>query len=147
MPLDVSKLAGELASTFAAPASDTGGCGQQWADAMKLYAADLVPPSTKLEDAATALAGALAGAFASPSAIAPMETAFAAFGATLALGQAPLFTGTPPGVPVGFVAQFAGPAPATHGAAASAIAARIHAWMQTGTVTLVAPPNTVTPWA
>lgn len=147
MPLVVSVLSNALASNFAAPAADAGGCGQQWADAVKAYAAGLVPPSTALDAAAATLAGALGGAFASPSAIGGMESAFAAFGATLAAGMAPTFTGVPPSGPVGFADQFGGPAPETHGAAAGAIAGRIDAWMKTGSATLVAPPNTTTPWS
>lgn len=147
MPLDISVLSNELASNFAAPAADAGGCGQQWADAVKAYASGLVPPSTALDAAAAALAGALGGAFASPSAIGGMESAFAAFGASVALGMAPTFTGVPPAGPVGFAAQFGGAAPPTHGAAAGAIAGRIDAWFKTGSAVLVAPPNTTTPWS
>lgn len=147
MPLVISVLSNALASNFASPAGDAAGCGQQWADAVKAYAAGIVPPSTTLNAAASALAGALGSAFASPSAIGGMESAFAAFGASLALGMAPTFTGVPPAGPVGFASQFGGPAPTTHAAAASAIAGRIDAWMKTGSAALVAPPNTVTPWA
>lgn len=147
MPLVVSVLSNRLASNFAAPAAEAGGCGQQWADAVKAYAAAIVPPVTApaLESAAAALAGALGGAFASPSAIGGMESAFAAFGAALALGMAPTFTGVPPAGAVGFASQFGGAAPETHGAAAGAIAGRIDAWLRTGTATLTASPNTPVP--
>lgn len=147
MPLDSSLLANKLAALFADPPPDAGACGQAWGDAMKDYAAGLVPPSTAVAAAAGTLGGALGAAFATPSAIGGMEAAFAAFGATVALGQAPLYTGAPPADPVGFAAQFGGPAPETHGAAASAIAGRIHTWMATGSATLVALPNTVLPWS
>lgn len=147
MPLHASSLGGQLASNFESPAADAAGCGQQWANAMKAYAAGLVPPSTQVETAAGTLAGALGAAFGSPAAIPAMELAFAAFGATVALGQAPAFTGTPPAGPVGFAAHFGGAKPETHGAAGSALADKIDAWMKTGTATLVAPPNTVTPWS
>jgi hypothetical protein len=60
--------------------------------------------------------------------------------------MAPLFTGAPPAGQVGFAPQFGGAPPQTHGEAAGAIAGRIDAWMKTGSATLVAPPNTVTPW-
>jgi len=147
MPLVVSVLSSKLASNFAAPAADAAGCGQQWADAVKAYAASIVPPvlTPALESAASALAGALGGAFASPSAIGGMESAFAAFGAALAAGMAPTFAGVPPAGPVGFASQFGGSAPETHGAAASAIAGRIDVWLRTGSATIVAPPNTPVP--
>lgn len=149
MPLNLPALSNGLASCFSAPAADAAGCGQQWADAVKEYAAGIVPPvpMPALEAAAAALAGALGGAFSNPSAIAGMESAFSAFGASVALGMAPTFAGVPPAGPVGFAAQFGGAAPETHNEAASAIASRIDTWMKTGSATLVAPPNTVTPWS
>lgn len=147
MPVNPSGLSNSLASNFASPAADAAGCAQQWADAVKSYAADVVPPSTTLETAAAALQSGLATAFAAPSAIAGMEQAFSAFGTSLAVGMAPTFTGAPPPGPVGFANQFGGPAPETHGAAAGAIASLIDTWFRTGTATLVAPPNTVTPWS
>lgn len=92
------------------------------------------------------LAGALASAFAAPNAIPAMESAFAAFAVTVGVGMAPTFAAVPPAAPVGFAGQFGGPPPATHAAAASAIASLIDTWMRTGISTLVAPPNTPTPW-
>jgi hypothetical protein len=147
MPLVSSVLAGKLAALFAAPPPDAGACGAAWGDAVKDYAGGLVPPSTAVAAAAGALGGALGAAFAAADAAPGMESAFSAFGASVALGQAPLFTGAPPAGPVGFASQFAGPKPETHGAAASAIASLIDTWMRSGTATLVAPPNTITPWS
>lgn len=147
MALNLAALTDGLASTFANPPADAAGCAQGWADAVKAYAAGVVPPSLAVDAAAASLAGALAGAFGSPSAIGGMESAFAAFATTVASGMAPTFAGVPPAAPVGFAAQFGGPAPETHSEAASAIAGRIDAWMKTGTATLVAPPNTPTIWS
>jgi hypothetical protein len=147
MALDVSTLANQLASNFAAPAADAAGCGQQWADAVEAYASAVVPPSLSVSAAAATLASSLASAFSAPSAIPGMESAFTAFGSAVASGMAPTFTGTPPGGPVGFASIFGSALPETHGEAASNIASAIHAWMLTGTATLVAPPNTVTPWS
>ncbi len=135
MPLNSSQLESSLESLFAAPPADAGGCGQGWADAVADYAAGLTPPSATVSAAAATLGGALGAAFASPSGIGAMESAFAAFGASVALGQSPAFVGVPPAGAVGFAAQFGGPKPETHGAAASAVASLIHAWMQTGTAT------------
>lgn len=75
-----------------------------------------------------------------------MESAFAAFAVTVGGGMAG-YAPTPPPAPVGFAPQFAGAKPATASAAASAIASLIHAWMQTGIATLIAPPNTPQPWS
>lgn len=145
MPLALPALQSGLQAVFASPPPDAAGCAQGWADAVGAYAAGIVPPSTAVSSAKSALAGALATAFASPNAIPAMETAFTAFAASVGLGMAG-FAPIPPPAPVGFAAQFGGPAPATHAAAASAIAALIDTWMRTGSATLVAPPNTLTPW-
>lgn len=146
MPLNLPALSGQLADGFASPAADAAGCAAQWASAVEAYASGIVPPSLSVSTAAAQLEAALAGAFSSPNAIPGMESAFTAFGAAVGLGMAPLYAAVPPPAPVGFAAQFGGPAPATHAAAASAIAGLIDTWMKTGTATLVAPPNTLTPW-
>lgn len=146
MPLNVASLSNELASNFAAPGADAGACAQQWAAAVQAYAAAVVPPSLTLAAAASALQSGLASAFGSPNAIPGMESALASFGASLAGGMAPTFTGVPPAGPVGFAALFGGAAPETHGAAGSAVASNIDTWMKTGSATLVAPPFTVSPW-
>lgn len=145
--LNIALLEQGLTDAFANPPASASGCGEAWANAVKAYCSAVVPPvlTPAIESAASALAGALGGAFSSPSAIGSMESAFAAFGAALALGMAPTFAGVPPAGPVGFASQFGGPAPTTHGAAASAIAGRIDSWMRTGSATLVAPPNTPIP--
>jgi len=135
MPLVSSVLANGLASLFADPPPDAAACGQAWGDAVKDYAAGLVPPSTTMTAAAATLGGALGEAFATPSAIPAMEAAFAAFGVAVAGGQLPAFVGTPPPAPVGFAEQFAGPAPNSPGEAASAIAGKIDTWMRTGSAT------------
>lgn len=145
MPLDLPGLQSSLASLFASPPADIAGCAQGWADAVGAYASGIVPTSTTVEAAQAALAGALASAFAQPSAIPALELAFAAFAASVGLGMAG-YTPVPPPAPVGFAAQFSGPHPPTHAAAAQAIAGLIDTWMRTGTAILIAPPNTVMPW-
>jgi hypothetical protein len=74
-----------------------------------------------------------------------MESAFAAFAVTVGGGMVG-FTPTPPAAPVGFASQFGGPKPATAADAASQIASLIDTWMRSGIGTLIAPPNTPTPW-
>lgn len=146
MPLVVATLQSALASAFAAPSPDYVSCAQAWANAMVSYASPIVPASTTVQAAGTALAGSLASAFAAPSAIPGMESAFSAFAASVGLGMVG-FAPAPPPAPVGFAQQFSGPKPATHSAAAQAIAGLIDAWMRTGLSTLLAPPNTVVPWS
>lgn len=147
MPLDSSGLASAIQSICENPPNGPAAAGQAWADAVGSYASGVVPPSTTVSAAKATLAGALGTAFSSPAAAPGMELAFAAFGATVAGGMLPTFTGTPPAGPVGFASQFAGPKPPDRASAAAAIAGLIDAWMKTGSATLVAPPNTVIPWS
>lgn len=148
MPLDVATLQSDIAAICANPPADAAGCGQAWAAAVGKYASGVVPSSTTVSAAQSALAGALTAAFVPNGGAAPlMETAFAAFAVTVAGGMAPLFTGVPPAAPVGFAAQFAGPMPETPADAGSQIGSLIDKWMKTGKAALVAPPNTVTPWS
>lgn|GEM_PF-2119123 len=146
MPLNLSALSSGLQSTFESPPDGYAACAQSWADAVQGWAASIVPASTTVASASAALASSLAGAFAAPSAIPGMESAFAAFAVTVGGGMAG-FVPTPPPAPVGFAAQFGGAKPPTAAAAASAIASLINTWMKTGLSTLVAPPNTVIPWS
>lgn len=146
MPLVVSTLQSQLQSLFATPGPDYASCAQGWASAMGAYAAAIVPPSTTVPAAASALSASLASAFATPNAIPGMESAFAQFAATVGLGMVG-YAPVPPPAPVGFAAQFGGPVPSTHAEAASSIATRVDAWMRTGVSTLVAPPNTPVPWS
>lgn len=132
MPLNPSGLQSSLQSLAASPGADIAACAKAWADAMKSYAAGIIPASTTVTAAATTLQSALASAFAQPSAASAMETAFAAFATTVGGGMAPAFTATPPTGPVGFATQFAQPFPATHAAAASAMSSLIDTWMKKG---------------
>lgn len=61
--------------------------------------------------------------------------------------MAPTFTGVPPISPIGWASLLAQPYSGTPAEAAAKIAAAIHAWLTTGTATLVAPPNTLVPWS
>jgi hypothetical protein len=146
MPLIASVLEVELGTMFAAPPATYLDCAHAWADAVRTYAAAIVPSSTTVSAAANALASSLAAAFALPSAVAGMEAAFAAFAAAVGFGMTG-YVPTPPPAAVGFATQFAGPAPATSAAAAQQLAALVHAWLTTGTSTLAVPPNTLVPWS
>ncbi len=146
MPLSLSSLQSGLQSLFAAPPSDAAGCASGWSSAVQGWASGIVPPSSTVSTACGTLTGALTAAFLTPAAAPLMEAAFAAFAVTVGGGMAG-FAPTPPPAPVGFAAQFAGPKPPTHAAAASAIAGLIDSWMKTGIATLVAPPNTPVPWS
>jgi hypothetical protein len=146
MPLDLSGLKANLASLGETPPATLAAAAQAWADAMASYAAGIIPASATVSAAATTLAGALVTAFGAPAAAPGMESAFAAFAGTVGVGMAG-FTAVPPPAPVGFAAQFAGPYPETHDEAGDQIGTLIDTWMKTGSATLIAPPNTVTPWS
>ena len=148
MALNKTTLRTNLQGLFENPNSDPVVLAGQWKSVMQSYASGLVPPSTTVSTAAATLKTTLQALFAAPGspAAAAMDAAFLAFGATVAGGQLPTFTGIPPSGPPGFVAGVAPPFPTTNAAAATKWANIIHAWMKTGSATLVAPPNTPTPW-
>lgn len=75
-----------------------------------------------------------------------MEAAFSTFAAAVGAGMAG-YTPTPPPSPVGFANLFQQPVPSTRTDAAEQFADLIHAWLTTGTSTLVAPPNTLVTWS
>lgn len=135
MPLIAASLSSDLAGIAESPPNTSAQCAQAWANAIQSYAAAVVPPSTTVAAAGSALAAALVAAFAAPAAAPGMEAGFAAFGAALGAGMAPAFVAVPPAVPVGFGPQFAGPKPGTHQAAGDAISSLIDIWMRTGTAT------------
>jgi hypothetical protein len=110
-------------------------CAHEWAEAMRVYAAAITPPSSSVAAAAAALEAALVSAFATTSAAAPLESAFAAFALSVGGGMVG-FLPTPPPAPVGFAAllTMSNPAP-TRSAAVANIAATIDAWMHTGVAT------------
>lgn len=146
MPLNAAGLKDALQNEFTSPPATSAECAQAWADAMSSYASGIIPPSATVSAAAATLAGALTTAFSSPAAAPGMEAAFSAFAVSVGGGMVG-FTPVPPSAPVGFALQFAGPKPLTHPDAAQAIASLIDGWMKTGSATLIAPPNTVTPWS
>lgn len=144
MPLDKPGLQSALATFFADPpivvvgdevdvTASRAACAQEWADALQSYAAGIVPASSTVAAAATTLAGALATAFASPSAATPFDVAITAFATTVGSGMAG-FTPVPPPAPLGIAAQLA-VTQSTHAAAAAAFATKIDTWMRTGTAT------------
>lgn len=135
MPLAKPTLSSGLAELAADPPATAAGCAQAWADAVRAYAAAVVPASTTVTAAAATLAGALSSAFQSSAAAPQMETAFTAFAASVGAGMAPAFVAVPPSGSVGFAAQFGGAMPATHAEAGDAIATRIDNWLKTGTAT------------
>lgn len=146
MPLVPATLQAQLASTFANPPETAQQCAQAWANAMQAYAAAIVPPSTTVAAATSALSTALAVAFTQrPSGAAAMENAFAAFAVSLGGGMAG-YVAVPPVAPIGFASLFA-THPATHAEAAQRLTSAIDSWMRTGTATLIAPPGTVVPWS
>lgn len=116
-----------------------------WATAMGDYAAGIVPASTTVGAAKAALETALTHAFGQASAAPEMETAFAAFAATLGGGMTG-YTPTPPPGEVGFATRFATNR-SSASVAATAVADAIDDWLTTGSSELIAPPNTVVTWS
>lgn len=128
--------------------STVAAAAQEWASAVQAYAAGILPASTTVSAAATALEAALALAFTSSNCAALMDAAFQQFALTVASGQVPTHTGVPPPAPVGFATVFAQqPPPSSRAAGVARVAAKIDAWMRTGIGTLILPPNTAVPWS
>lgn len=144
MPIDKAKLKDGLKSALASPENTHADCAQAWADAMSDFASGVVPPSTAVSSATSALSSSLATAFALPVATPGIVAAFTAFAAAVGAGMAG-FVPTPPPTPVGLVALFAGPKPATHDDAATAISDLVDIWMRTGTA--VAAPAAPVNWS
>ena len=145
MPLVSSALAADLQAIAEDPPESAAGCAAEWADAIQSYAAGVVPSSTTVAAAATALQAALAGAFAARPADSALEAAFASFALTLGGGMTG-FVATPPAGLVGFATLFAGPNATSHAAGASAVATLIDTWMRTGTATPTGG-GPATPWS
>jgi hypothetical protein len=147
MALVQSTLRDALRDLFVAPGPTEVDCRFSWRAAMITYATPITPPSTAVTAAGNALALGLAGFNAPGAAAGKLESAFATFAATLAAGMAPAFVGVPPPGIVGFVSQFAGAMPATHLAAADALATLIDTWMRTGTALTQPGGVPVVPWS
>jgi hypothetical protein len=146
MPRNASALEAGLLAVASSPPDGPAECAAAWADAVASFATGIVPPSSTVAAAASALEGSLAAAFQTTNAAPLMEVAFLAFATAVGGGMAG-YTPTPPAAPVGFATEFAAPFPADHGEAASNIASLIDTWMRTGIATLAVPPNTVLPWS
>jgi hypothetical protein len=148
MPLAPPALESAIAALTGdnSPASPAA-AAQAWADAAQAMFAGVVPASTTVTAAAATLKTAIETAFGATSGLdAALESAFAAFAVTIAGGMLPLYTGIPPPAPVGFVAMLSTNRPSLDAFAAD-LADALDTWAKTGTATLVAPPNTLTPWA
>jgi hypothetical protein len=145
MAVNLSALQDALEALFSSPPDTTAACASAWADALELYAAAVVPPSTAVAAASSALASALVAAFEAPGGAPPgFDTAFATFAAAVGAGMLPANVATPPGPP-GVAAQLASPI-STHAAAAASWAQWLDTWFRTGSAELVAPPHTVVLW-
>lgn len=146
MALNTAALTAQLTSLFTSPPDNIAGCASAWASAMQSYSASIVPASTTVSAAATALESALAAAFVnngSPSMLATMEAAFASFAATVGGGMTG-FTATPPPGPVGFASIGT---QADNATAASTWTTDINSWMITGLAAQITPPLPPVPWS
>lgn len=157
MPLVIAalKAAPGLPGAGANTAAPSGAAAAQlWATAVGAWAVGIVPPSTGVAAAQTALQATLAGLFGTPrstpaeiSTLAgALESAHLTFATAVGLGMAG-YTPVPPPGPIGFLAILTASPRDSSQEAADAIADALDAWMRTGTATLIAPPNTVTPWS
>jgi hypothetical protein len=117
-----------------------------WSTAVSAWASGIVPPSTTVVAATSALEVELAAVFVSQvDAALALEGVFARFALAVGLGMAGYVPTPPPGL-VGFVAMFLEPRPSSRREGVERLAGRLDAWMRTGSATLVAPPGTVVPW-
>lgn len=151
MPLNLSQLQTDLTSLFASPPDTFASCAQEWADALQNYSIAIVPPSTQVSAASSALQTSLAATFSTSTdanvTAVQMEAAFLQFATTVGLGMQPTFTAVPPTLQVGFSTLFsATPPPATAEAAAAQFANSIDTWMRTGTATRNSPPFDTVTW-
>ncbi len=146
MPLNLSALINGLPGAGGKDYPPTvAECAKVWADAVKLFAVGVVPPSTTVSAAAASLQSALVGAFSSPAAAPAMEAAFLAFATTMGGGMAG-YVAVPPTAPVGFAQLFAASDPNTREQGIQSVANAIMKWAKLGTATLIAPPFTVLTW-
>lgn len=153
MPLVAATLEAQLLPLFQSPPDNRPDCASSWASAMNTYTAGIIPASTTVSAAATALEAELIGVFdswwstdeQSGLTLDPFETAFANFALVVAGGMtAAGYTGTPPPGLVGFSSLLDAE---DHATAASNFASKIDTWMRTGIATLIVLPNTVVPWS
>ena len=124
-----------------------------WKTAMQSYAAGIIPASTTVAAASTALETKLTIVFATPGTgpakAAAMETELLTWATAIGAGMVG-WTPVPPIGLIGFAAEFAkAPAAwsATHAIAATLWSGNIQTWMITGKATLIAPPFTVVNWS
>lgn len=147
MALDKAGLTTSLTSLFSDPPDNIDGCAASWASAMESYATGIVPASTTVSAAATALEAALKTTFKSNSSTA-MLTTFESdlfdFAEAVGDGMAGYDLTTVPPLPIGFSSLTNAD---THATAASNFATKIDDWMKTGVSTLIASPFTVVNWS
>lgn len=116
---------------------DEGDCqAGKWAEAMRQYSANVIPASTTVDAASSALETELMAAFIlQVEASTEMELAFANFANAIATGMLPAYVGTPPPGIVGFLNLFTMDFPETWAEGAQRFATAIDNWMKTGTAT------------
>jgi hypothetical protein len=126
---DLEDFFGDLPNSFALAAAE-------WAAIFQSYSSGVIPASTTVPTAASALESALATAFQGPQPVgAVVDAAFQTFAATVGSGMAPAFVAVPPPSPPGFVANLLPPFPPTHALAAAKWRNVLDVWMRTGTAT------------
>lgn len=119
-------------------------CAQAWASAAEAWAAGIVPISTTVTAAATALSASLDSAFGSETVAASMESAFLTFATAVGVGMVG-YVPVPPPASIGFSTLFSTNS-STRQAGVDKVANAIDVWMRTGVSTLIIAPFTVVPW-
>lgn len=95
MTVDAAQLRTDLLAFFIAPPATSALCATEWGTIMEDYATPVVPPSATVAAAAVTLEAAMAAAFLTPAAAAALDTAFAAFAATVFGGMPPMSPAAP----------------------------------------------------
>ena len=138
MPLVLNTLVNNLReifdeeySGFSGFPADINEAAQKWSEAIGDYAQSIVPPTTTISQAKSAMNSVISGI--TNNGVAQLPISFTNFAASLAIGMQPAFTGTPPSVPVDFSSIY----PIGLGGGSSeqvinAMAAIIDAWFRTG---------------
>lgn len=144
--MTLSKTGLKSALQAIGPQPTAASAAAAWAGAIVAYASSIIPASGAVSGAHASLQSALQAAFAGESAAADMETAMHTFVTTVAGGMAGFMPTVIPALGgIGFATRFAVNR-STAAAGATEIADAIDDWFGTGSSTLIAPPNTLTPW-
>lgn len=153
--LDIEKLKTKLQKLMEECSNCYEDAACKWAEAIRVYAVDIVPTSSVTIQASEILKNELIDAFdiSKPTSIKSLqhsdnksveiEEAFSEFANLLSSGMNKTYISNPPATPIGFENLFTLPHPKTYEEAADRFAIAINNWIKTGTVTVVSTGATV----